>query len=162
MGLSLGFPSCSIDLFFCFVPIPYCLHDCTFVVQFEVRKFDSSSSILLSQDCFGSLGSFVFPYTLLIFCCCCSSSVKNGIDSLIGITLNLWASLVAQMVKNPLAMQETRLWSRGQEDPLQKRMATHSSVRAWEIPRAEGLTGYSPWGHRVSQAWVTKHTVCVC
>ena len=36
-----------------FVPVPYCLDDCSFVVEPEVRQVDSSSSILLSQDCFG-------------------------------------------------------------------------------------------------------------
>ena len=36
-----------------FVPVPYCLDDCSFVVQSEVRKIASSSSTLLSQDCFG-------------------------------------------------------------------------------------------------------------
>ena len=36
-----------------FVPVPYCLDDCGFVVQPDVRQVDSSSSILLSQDCFG-------------------------------------------------------------------------------------------------------------
>ena len=35
-----------------FVPVPYCLDDCSFVVQFEVSQVDSCSSILLSQDCF--------------------------------------------------------------------------------------------------------------
>ena len=47
-----------------FVQVPYCLDDCSFVVESEVRKVDSSSSILLSQDCFGYLGSFVFLYEL--------------------------------------------------------------------------------------------------
>ena len=36
-----------------FVSVPYCLDDCSFVVQHEVKQVDSSSSILLSQDCFG-------------------------------------------------------------------------------------------------------------
>ena len=36
-----------------FVPVPYCLDDCGFVVQPEVRQVDSSSSIFISQDCFG-------------------------------------------------------------------------------------------------------------
>ena len=45
-----------------FVPVPLYLDDCSFVVSSEVRKIDSSSSILLSQDCFGYSGSFVFPY----------------------------------------------------------------------------------------------------
>ena len=45
--------------------------------------------------------------------------------------------LVAQTVKNLPALQETRVQSLGQEDPLEKRMATHSSVLAWEIPWTE-------------------------
>ena len=40
------------------------------------------------------------------------------------------ASQVAQSVKNPPAMQETWVWSLGQEDPLEKEMATHSSILA--------------------------------
>ena len=47
------------------------------------------------------------------------------------------ASLVAQMVKNPLAMHETRVGSLGQEDPLQEGMAAHSSFLAWRIPWSE-------------------------
>ena len=45
-----------------------------------------------------------------------------------------WASLLAQTVKNPPAMQETWLRSLGWEDPLEKGMATHSSITAWRIP----------------------------
>ena len=48
------------------------------------------------------------------------------------------ASLVAQTVKNLPAMQETRLWSLGQEDPLEKGMATHSSILAWRNPMDSG------------------------
>ena len=44
---------------------------------------------------------------------------------------------VAQMVKNLPAVWETRVGSLGQEDPLEKDMATHSSILAWEIPWAE-------------------------
>ena len=44
-----------------FVPVPYCLDDCSFVVKSGVRKVDSSSSIFFfSQGCFGYLRSFVF------------------------------------------------------------------------------------------------------
>ena len=46
-------------------------------------------------------------------------------------------SLVAKMVKNLLAVQETRGQSMGQEDPLEKRMATHSSILTWRIPWTE-------------------------
>ena len=45
------------------------------------------------------------------------------------------ASLVAQMVKNLPAKQETQVWSLGQEDPLEKEMAAHYSIFAWEIPQ---------------------------
>ena len=47
-----------------FVPVPYCLDDCSFVVEPEVKQVDSSSSILLSQDSFGYSRFFVFPYKL--------------------------------------------------------------------------------------------------
>ena len=49
----------------------------------------------------------------------------------------LWTSLVAQMVKRLPAMQETRVRSLGQEDPLEKEMATHSSTLDWKIPWTE-------------------------
>ena len=49
------------------------------------------------------------------------------------------------MVKNPPAMQETWVQSMGREDPLEKGMATHSSILAWRIPQ-RSLVGYSPWG----------------
>ena len=44
---------------------------------------------------------------------------------------------MAQTVKNPLVMQETQVQSLGKEDPLEKEMATHSSVLAWKIPWTE-------------------------
>ena len=47
------------------------------------------------------------------------------------------ASQVAQIVKNLPAMQETQVRSLGWEDPLEKGMATHSSILAWEIPWTE-------------------------
>ena len=47
------------------------------------------------------------------------------------------ASLVAQTVKNLTAVQETQIHPLGQEDPLEKEMATHSSILAWRIPWTE-------------------------
>ena len=47
-------------------------------------------------------------------------------------------SLVAQLLKNPPAMQETLVQFLGWEDPLEEGMATHSSVLAWEIPQTRG------------------------
>ena len=60
----------------------------------------------------------------------------------------LLASLVAQMVKNPPVMWETWVWAPGQEDPLEKKLATHSSIFAWRIPNLEELVGYSPRGRK--------------
>ena len=57
-----------------------------------------------------------------------------------------WASLVAQMVKNLPAMQETQVPSLGQEDPLEKEMATHSGILAWKIPRTEEPGGLQSMG----------------
>ena len=53
----------------------------------------------------------------------------------------IWASLVAQTLKNLPAKLETGVQSLGQEDPLEKGMATHSSILAWEIPWAEEPSG---------------------
>ena len=65
-------------------------------------------------------------------------------------TLRNRASLVAQMVKNPAAMQETWVQSLGWEDTLEQRMATHSSILAWRIHEQGSLMGYSPWGGKES------------
>ena len=62
------------------------------------------------------------------------------------------ASMVAQMVKNLPAMQETQIWSMGQEDPLEKRMATHSSILAWEMTEEPGEL-QSMRSKRVGQDW---------
>ena len=62
--------------------------------------------------------------------------------------LNAPASLVAQRLKHLPAMQETWVRTLGQEDPLEKEMATHSSTLAWKIPWMEELVGCSPWDHK--------------
>jgi len=54
-----------------------------------------------------------------------------------GCLMILRASLVAQTVENLPAMQETWVQSLGQKDPLEKEMATHSSILAWKIPWTE-------------------------
>ena len=58
----------------------------------------------------------------------------------------LVASLVAQMVKNLPAMQDTWVRSLGWEDPLEKGMATHFSILAWKIPWTEGPGGLQSTG----------------
>ena len=69
----------------------------------------------------------------------------------------LWASLAAQTVKNLPAMQETWVWSLGQEDPLEKGMATHSSMLAQRTPWTEEPGGLQSLGsQRVGHDWVTN------
>ena len=58
----------------------------------------------------------------------------------------LWASLVAQMVKRLPAMWETRVRSLAQEGPLEKEMATHSSILDWRIPWMEEPGGLQSMG----------------
>ena len=53
------------------------------------------------------------------------------------IHIHVWASLVAQWLKSLTAMQETRVQALGWEDPLEKKIATHSSTLAWKIPWTE-------------------------
>ena len=72
------------------------------------------------------------------------------------ITLPLWAfledidraSLVTHVVKNLLVMQETQVRFLGWEDPLEKEMATHSSILAWRIPCPEEPGSYSLGGRK--------------
>ena len=74
-------------------------------------------------------------------------------------TTNLWASLVAEMVKTPPAMQETQVQSLGQGDPLEKEMATHFIILAWRMPRTEEPGRLQFMGsQRVGHDWATKHT----
>ena len=62
------------------------------------------------------------------------------------------------MVKNLPAKWETRIRPLGWEFPLEKGMATHSSILAWRNPHGQrSLVGYSPWGSRVGHDWAT-HT----
>ena len=65
---------------------------------------------------------------------------------------------IAQMVKNLPAVQETWVQSLGQEDSLEKGMATHSSILAWRIPWTEEPGGLQSLGsHRVGHHWATNY-----
>ena len=67
--------------------------------------------------------------------------------------MNFRASLVAYMVKNLPAIWETRVWSLGWEDPLEKEMATHSSILAWRILWTEEPGELQSMGSQ-SQTWL--------
>ena len=76
-----------------------------------------------------------------------------------------WASLVAQIVKNPPAMQETWVQSLGWEDHLEEGITTHSSILAWRIlmDRGDLQDTVSPWGRKESdtteQLSTTQHGI---
>ena len=67
-----------------------------------------------------------------------------------GIAQYSWASLVAQMVKNPPAMQETWIRSLGWDDPLKEGLATHFNILAWRIFMDRGARH----GVKKSQTWL--------
>ena len=73
---------------------------------------------------------------------------------------NLGTSLVAQTVKNLPAVQETQVWSLGQEYPLKKGMAINSSILAWRIPwTEEPCQVQSMWLQRARHDWLSNtHT----
>ena len=80
---------------------------------------------------------------------------KQGCDKWNILDINaalhlLGASLVAQRIKSLPAMQDTRVRSLGWEDPLEKGMATHCSILAWEIPRTEKSGGLESMGSQKS------------
>ena len=70
------------------------------------------------------------------------------------------ASLLAQLIKNLPAIQETLIWFLVQEYPLEEVMATHSSIPAWEVPiDRETWRGDSPWGCKESDTTERPSTV---
>ena len=72
-------------------------------------------------------------------------------------TFTFFGSLGAQTVKNLPVVQETQVWSMGQEDPLEKGMAPHSSILAWRIPWTEEPGGLQSMGlQRVRHDWRTN------
>ena len=76
------------------------------------------------------------------------------------IALTIWILLVAQTVKSLPAMQEIWLQSLGWEDPLEKEMATHSSILAWKIPWR--VTDFILLGSRVAVDADCSHEIKRC
>ena len=73
------------------------------------------------------VGSLVLKKYLILI-------VKAGFTSVKKIFNKWWASLIAQLVKNLPAMQETWIWFLDWEDPMEKGKATHSKILTWRIP----------------------------
>ena len=92
---------------------------------------------LQESDMTGETNTFTFsPLAISLY----GSNVLDRMQLLNSESL-LWASPVALVVKNLPAKQEMWVRSLGQEDPLEKEMATHCSILAWEIPWTEELGG---------------------
>ena len=91
---------------------------------------------------FGSLLQYQQDYCNIpiLYICLLSFLHKYG---------HVWASLIAQLAKNLLAMQETRVRSLGQEDPLEKEMQSTPVFLPGKPHAQRSLGGYSPWGHKI-------------
>ena len=77
--------------------------------------------------------------------------------SILNIALCTWDFPIAQIIRKLPAMQKTWVQSLGQEDPLEKEVATHFSILAWRIPWTEDLGGLQSMGsQRGTHNWVTN------
>ena len=74
----------------------------------------------------------------------------------LGLVRKTVFSLVAQTIKNLPALQETWVRSLGQEDPLEKEMATHSSILAWRIPWSEEPGRLQSMGLQAAVRWFNR------
>ena len=80
---------------------------------------------------------------------------------MVGLLWGLGASLIAQLINHLPAVQETWVWFLGQKDPMEKEMATHSSILAWRITSTEEPGGLTVHGvARVGHDLVTKPHYC--
>ena len=80
---------------------------------------------------------------------------------MVGLLWGLGASLIAQLINHLPAVQETWVWFLGQKDPMEKEMATHSSILAWRITSTEEPGGLTVNGiARVGHDLVTKPHYC--
>ena len=106
--------------------------------------------ILLRSNGFARIQKTIVDYT--------GSRPPNSDHDLFCFWCKFWTSLMAQMVKHLPTMQETWVRSLGQEDPLEKEMATHSSTLAWKIPWTEehGRLLQSMGSQRVQHDWATS------
>ena len=104
--------------------LKYFVHSFNFQTKLKIQLFKKSR--------LGSISDVypTFPRALL-------DKVSLFHILLIRLFNTVWASLVAQVVKNLHIMQETQVWSLAQEEPLEKGMPTHFSVLAWRIPWTE-------------------------
>ena len=95
------------------------------------------------------------PLSLNFLMCKMGLTIPNNIGWCYGLSKRM---SLAQLAKNPPAMQVTLVQSLGQEDPLEERMATHSSVLAWRIPWTEEPGGLQSMGlHKLDMTEQLNH-----
>ena len=140
------------------------LYKKTFLYDGKTTAVDCHCPILL-QGTFPNQGSNLHLLCLLalaggFFTCWATWEAMYFIHSGYTWASPIGASLVAQRIKCLPAMQETRVQSLGQEDPLEKEMATHSSILAWKIPWTEKPSKLQSMGsQRVGHDWATSLSI---
>ena len=107
----------------------------------EGRFLDSGDPSCTSQFC--DPGQVTHPLSLNFLMCKMGLTIPKTIGWFYGLSKRMY---LAQLAKNPPAMQATPVQSLGQEDPLEKGMATHSSILAWKIPWTEEPGGLQSTG----------------
>ena len=123
------------------------LHDSWTAAGWVSLAFTVSRSLLRFMST-----ELVMPYNHLILCCPLLLLPSTFLAPGSFPVSQLFASLVAQMVKRLPVMHKTQVRSLSQEDPLKKEMATHSSILAWRIPWTEEPGGLQSSGsQRVGQ-----------
>ena len=88
---------------------------------------------------------------------CCSSWGCKELDTIKVTEQQQQNTMGGSVAKNPPAKQKIRLWSLGQEDALEKEMATHSSILAWEIPWTDKPGGLQSTGSLESRTWLSNY-----
>ena len=145
LPLALSFSPSLCSLFIPLIYIPYFVTAGTELLAFHGVTW---SPFQCNLTCFPDslIGSFIYLSILCTF------------NMLFSFPYPIcWSSLVAQMVKRLSAMQETRVRSLGQEDPLEKEMAAHSSTLAWKIPYTEEPRKLQSMGwQRIRHDWATS------
>ena len=158
---SLHFVTCSCLVFPQFLLKRFSFLRCIFLPPFskvrcpQVCEFISGFSVLFPSAVF----LFLCQYHTVLMTVALSYSIKSGklIPTapffFLKIIFAIWVLqcfhmglLVAQLVKNPPAMQETWVWLLGKEDPLEKGIATYSSIFAQRIPEIEEPGGLQAMG----------------
>ena len=136
-------------LILCF-PLLFCPH------SFPALRLFPMSQLFASGD--PNIGASASASVLPTSIQCWFPLRLTGLISLLskGLSSIFSASLVAQTIKNLPAMRETPVWSLGREDPLEKGMATHSSIPAWRIAWTEELGQATVHGVEKSRTWLSN------